>query len=121
MFHAFIRPGQGFGCFDRYIQSAVLSETGRYQHGDREYAGTIQGIISLTSPQEREAWGSTEHPVTHKIIQQGNQNAAKCGDILVQTHNTDRRFYYIEAVPKNPGGFPCFTVYYCSERSGLDG
>lgn len=117
MFRPILRPGQGFQPFEKLTTKTGLSTGGRPTGSGQMPDGYIIGVLSATSPEEKEKWSTTEHPVTHKIVQQGRDNIAKEGDILV----LNDLYYYVRRKPRNPGGLNHFTVYFCEERSGLNG
>ena len=112
-----LRPGQGFKRFTRLKHTTKKSPRGRVGSAVPEKCGEILGILSVATPKEIERWGTTESPITHKIVQYGGNNKAADHDILV----LGDRYFYIQRSPRNPGDLGHFTVYYCEERSGLNG
>ena len=112
-----LRPMQGFVAFTRYTNKTVLSARGRAGGSSLTENGVIYGILSKATPEEIEQWGTTESPVTHKIVQRGTVNAAKDKEVL----QLGDRYFYIQKPPRNPGGLGHFTVYFCEERKGLNG
>lgn len=116
MIRPILRPGQGFQRFEKLTDKTILV-SGRPTKSGQMPDGYIDGILSESSPEEKERWSTTDHPVTHKIVQQGRNNIAKEGDILV----LNDLYYYVQRKPRNPGGLNHFTVYFCEERSGLNG
>ena len=110
-------PGVGFKKFERYSHSTKLTKGRRASGSDLAPCGFILGILSKATPEEVEQWGTTENPVTHKIVQRGTANQAKSKDVLV----LGCRYFYIQKPPRNPGDLGHFTVYFCEERKGLNG
>lgn len=92
-----------------------MSSRGRAGSSAPTEEGYLFGILSVATPEEIERWGTTEHPISHKIVQYGGKNKAADQDVLV--FNGKR--YYVQRSPRNPGGLGHFTVYYCEERRGL--
>lgn len=116
MIRSSLRPGQGFKKFTRYKHSGKLTAQ-RRAGSSQEECGYLFGILSDATPEEIEQWGTTESPITHKIVQYGGTNKAADKDYLV----FNGRYFYIQRSPRNPGGLGHFTVYYCEERRGLNG
>ena len=114
MIRSSLRPGQGFKKFTRYKRTGKLSKE-RRPGASYESSGHLFGILSDVTPQEIERWGTTEKPITHKIVQYGGDNKAADGETLM----FNDRYFYIQRSPRNPGGLGHFTVYYCEERRGL--
>lgn len=125
MSHVFLRPGQGFQSFKRY-EVKTQRTSGRPGISGYKENGVLIGILAETTPKEKEKWGTTEHPVSHKIVQRGYSNPLNAGDVLVLvkgegTENEIKRFFYIQKAPRNPGDLNHCTIYYCDERVGLNG
>ncbi len=117
MIHSFLRPGQGFQQFEVRKSYSGLSEGGRPIKKDiSKTVGYIYGILSLASPKEIEMWSTTEHPISHKIVQRFSGSVVNEGDTLV----LGNRFFYVNQRPRNPADLNHFIVYFCEERSGLD-
>lgn len=119
----FHRPGQGFSNVYAFSVQNTL-KSGRPCQSGYERIGSFKGIITETSPQEKEKWKSSEHPVTHKIIQRGTTDLKiKPNDILTigfdDLSEADKK-YFVRAKPRNPGNLNHFTVYYCEERTGIE-
>lgn len=95
----------------------VISKSGRAGASTLTESGHLFGILSVATPQEIERWGTTEKPITHKIVQYGGDTKAADNDVLKFAD----RFFYIQRAPRNPGDLGHFTVYYCEERRGLNG
>lgn len=112
-----MRPGVGFKKFERYSHTTKLSKSRRASGSELSPCGSILGILSKATPEEIEQWGTTESPITHKIVQRGSANQARANDVLV----LDTRYFYVQRAPRNPGDLGHFTVYFCEERKGLNG
>lgn len=133
MFNTPLRPGQGAMRFKHLKSTSGLSSTGRAGCSSTyEVKGEILGILSETTPKEIERWGTTEKPISHKIVQHGGIHKAAADDILklvekvvekVEKQEVVKevvRYFYIQRRPRNPGNLGHFTVYFCEERSGLN-
>lgn len=116
MIRSSLRPGQGFKKFTRMKHKTGKSKTGRAGSSTFTESGYLFGILTDATPEEIERWGTTEKPITHKIVQYGGNNIAVAMDALV----FNGRYFYIQRSPRNPGGLGHFTVYYCEERRGLN-
>lgn len=109
-------PGQELRPFAVYRNGERKTESGRVVMNGAEFVGEIRGILSAAKPAEIERWRQLEHPVTHKIIQQGVPPfEIRPGDSIVH----GERRYIVQADPYNPGGINHWTIYYCDERSDL--
>lgn len=116
MFHSFLRPGQGFQRFERFSAETSITDSGRPAGLQYTHVGHLFGILTQATPEERQQWSTTEHPITHKIVQRGNCCPAKERDML----QLGERYFYIQREPRNPGDLNHFTIYICEERKGLD-
>lgn len=106
-------PGQELRPFTIYRQGERKTESGRVVMNGVEPIGEIKGILAAAKPEEIERWRQLEHPVTHKIIQQGTAPfEIRPGDSI--THGGKR--YIVQTEPYNPGGINHWTIYYCDER-----
>ena len=110
-------PGQELRKFTVYRDGEHKTASGRVIMSDEpEKIGEIKAILAAAKPEEIERWRQLEHPVTHKIIQQGVAPfEIRPGDSI--THG-DRQ-YIVQAAPYNPGGINHWTIYYCDERSDV--
>ena len=100
-----LMPGQGLREFDVYRNGTRRTDSGRVISNGAERLGTIRAVLAAAKPEEIERWRQLEHPVTHKIIQQG---IAPFG-----------MRYIVQTAPYNPGGLNHWTIYYCEERSDV--
>lgn len=106
-------PGQELRTFDVYRDGVHQTASGRVISNGIERIGTIRAVLAAASPQEIERWRQLEHPVTHKIIQQGTAPfAVQAGDFFVFGNTR----YVVQKAPYNPGGLNHWTIYYCEER-----
>lgn len=107
-------PGQELRMFSVFRDGERRTPSGRITMNGAGRIGEIKAILAAASPQEIERWRQLEHPVTHKIIQQGVAPfEIKPGDSIV---HGDKR-YIVQTAPYNPGGINHWTIYYCDERS----
>lgn len=132
MFNTPLRPGQGAMRFKHLKRSSGLSGTGRAGLSTLKENGEILGILTDATPKDIERWGTTEKPISHKIVQHGGMHKAAADDVLklvekvvekVENQEVEKevvRYFYIQRRPRNPGNLGHFTVYFCEERSGLN-
>lgn len=107
-------PGQELRTFDVYRDADHKTAGGRIISNGEERLGAIKAVLAAAKPEEIERWRQLEHPVSHKIIQQGVPPfEITPGDSLVRG---DKR-YIVQTAPYNPGGINHWTIYYCDERS----
>ena len=66
-----LRPGQELREFEVFRSGEHRTVSGRVTANGLERIGTIKAILAAARPEEKERWRQLEHPVTHKIIQQG--------------------------------------------------
>lgn len=109
-------PGQALRNFDVYHDGEHRTGSGRVTSNGMERAGTIKAILAAAKPEEILRWRQLEHPVTHKIIQQGAPPfPIKAGDSLCCAG----RRYIVRTEPYNVGGLNHWTIYYCEGRSDI--
>ncbi len=119
MFRGRLRPGQGFQRFQRLEAQNGVSDRGRPMDGFIP-AGEIIGMLTAASVGEMQQWRGQEinkqeaHPMLYKIIQQGAENRAKHGDVLL----LGNRRFTIKGI-HNPVGLDHFTVYFAEEWEDL--
>lgn len=107
-------PGQELRTFEVYRNGERRTPGGRIVMNGAEKLGEIRAVLAAAKPSEIERWRQLEHPVTHKIIQQGGAPfEIRPGDSI--THGSRR--YIVQTAPYNPGGINHWTIYYCDERS----
>ena len=107
-------PGQELRTFEVWRSGSRRTESGRVTDNARQKIGEIKAILAAAKPEERERWRQLEHPVTHKIIQQGRPPfEIKPGDSIEKGECK----YIVQTKPYNPGDISHWTIYYCDERS----
>ena len=111
-----LRPGQELREFDVFRDAEHKTASGRVTSNDRERLGTIKAILAAARPEEKERWRQLEHPVSHKLIQQGVPPfEVRPGDSFMR----GGRRYIVQTVPYNVGDLGQWTIYYCDERSDV--
>ena len=111
-----LRPGQELREFAVYHDGEHRTGSGRITSNGAEQMGTIEAILAAAKPEEIERWHQLEHPVTHKIIQQGAAPfPIRPGDSFVCAG----RRYIVQAELYDPGGLGHWTIYYCEERGDI--
>lgn len=109
-----LTPGQELRVFTVYRDGEHKTASGRILMNGAERIGEIKAVLAAAKPEEKERWKQLEHPVTHKIIQQGVPPfEIKPGDAIVRGETR----YIVQTAPYNPGGINHWTIYYCDERS----
>lgn len=111
-----LHPGQELRMFSVWRDGEMRTPGGRIVSNGTEKLGEIKAVLAAAKPEEIERWRQLEHPVTHKIIQQGVAPfEITPGDSIV---HGDKR-YIVQTAPYNPGGINHWTIYYCDERSDV--
>ena len=109
-------PGQELRQFDVYRSGEHRTDSGRIIANGGDRIGSIRAVLAAAKPEETQRWRQLEHPVSHKIIQQGVPPfEIRPGDSLVQGNMR----YIVQAAPYNVGGIGHSTIYYCNERSDV--
>lgn len=109
-------PGQELRTFTVCRDGEHKTASGRVISNGAEVLGSIRAVLAAAKPEEIQRWHQLEHPVSHKIIQQGTAAfEIKPGDSLVD----GERRYIVQTTPYNPGGLNHWTIYYCNERSDV--
>lgn len=117
--HAYLRPGQGFKKFTVKKKAKSLTESGKPISGGYTDIGCVIGILATATQAEKEQWKQEGHPVTHKIVQQGVQNAAMATNYLVLSENGKKdRYFYVQGI-SNPGELNHMMRYFVEERKDL--
>ena len=112
----FLRPGKELRMFTVYREGEHQTASGRITMNGAGRLGEIKAVLAAAKPEEIERWRQLEHPVSHKLIQQGVAPfEIKPGDTIA--HGDNR--YIVETAPYNPGGINHWTIYYCHERSDV--
>lgn len=109
-------PGQEFRTFTVCRDGGHKTASGRVISNGAEPIGEIRAILAAAKPEEIQRWRQLEHPVSHKIIQQGTAAfEIRPGDSLM----CGERRYVVRTAPYNPGGLNHWMIYYCDERSDV--
>lgn len=117
--HAFLRPGQGFKKFMVKKKEKSLTSSGKPISGGYVDVGPIIGALTSASQKEIEHWKQEGHPISHKIVQQGVENAAIATNYIVLSENGKKdRYFYVQGTG-NPGELNHMMRYYVEERKDL--
>ncbi len=109
----FCVPGNELREFTVLQPKSRETENGRVINNTYIPVCTIKAVSAAAKPEEKERWKQLQHPVTHKIIQQGiSEVEIKPGYILER----DGRRFYIRTEPYNVGSLNYWTIYYCEEK-----
>lgn len=115
----FLRPGQGFKKFTVKKKGKSLTSSGKPIHGEYEDVGTITATLVNASEKEKEEWKQKQHPITHKIVQQGTSNAAVATNYIVLSEKGKKdRYFYVQGTG-NPGELNHMMRYFVEERRDL--
>ncbi|MFP3153128.1 hypothetical protein LQZ18_01595 [Lachnospiraceae bacterium ZAX-1] len=109
-----LSPGREIREFEVFRTEARKNQSGRVMSNGNEKIGTIWAILAATKPEEKERWRQLEHPITHKIIQQG---AAPFEITSGDYFERGNKRYLVQTAPYNVGDLNHWTIYYCNERS----
>lgn len=112
---AFLRPGQGFKDYIILQKNTKVSGSGSVKKDVLEKIGDLKGILSTTSPKERETWKQNGYEVTNNVVSTGPPKAKKNDYLYLMD---EKRIFRISEV-KNPGGLGHCTIYYTQEREDL--
>ena len=94
-------PGQELHTFDVYRDGDHKTAGGRIVSNGRERLGEIKAVLAAAKPEEIQRWRQLEHPISHKIIQQGIPPFEIVpGDSLIRGNKR----YIVQTAPYNPGG-----------------
>lgn len=116
----FLRPGEGYKRFSVKKLGKAKNTKGRVQKAQYEAIGTIIGILATATQKEIEQWKQNGHPITHKIVQRGVQNAAVATNYLVLSETGKKdRYFYIQGA-SNPGELNHMMRYFVEERNDLN-
>lgn len=91
-----------------------LDEMGRSVVEFKDTGKILFGVISTTTPYEREKFLGLKHEVSHFVVQKLGDVRAMVGDLLIKG---DKK-YLVQAV-ENPAGLGQYFVYHVNERADL--
>ena len=100
-------------------KSKTLTESGKPVSGGYADVGKITAILATATQSEKEEWKQKEHPITHKIVQQGIKNAAVATNYIVLSEKGKKdRYFYVQGAT-NPADVNHIMRYYVEERKDL--
>ncbi len=109
-------PGQELRSFTVFRDGERKTASGRITSNGTKQLGTVKAVLAAAKPEEIERWRQLQHPVTHKIIQQGVPPfEIRPGDCFKR----GEKRYIVQKEPYNPGGLNHWAIYYCEERSDI--
>lgn len=91
-----------------------LDEIGNSRIEYKDTGNILFGVVSTSTPYEREKFKGLKHEVTHTIIQPLGEARAMVGDLLIK----NEKKFLVQAV-ENPAGLGQFWIYYVNERHDL--
>ena len=117
--HNFLRPGQGYKKFTVKKKLTTLSESNKPISGGYSDKGTITATLATATQKEIEHWKQQNHPITHKIVQLGVENAAVASNYIVLSEKGKKdRYFYVQGA-SNPGELNHMMRYFVEERMDL--
>lgn len=108
----YLRPGNLLRDFVVERQVIGTSEIGRPERYFLPTGKVLTGVLSEASQDERFMWQQRQHPVTHKIVQNGSKRVADVGDRL----SLGTRVFYIKG-RDDISALGISTIFYIEERS----
>ena len=115
----FLRPGEGFKTFTVKKKSKILTETGKPVAGGYVTVGPIIAILATATQKEKEEWKQKGHPISHKIVQRGINNAAVATNYIVLSEKGKKdRYFYVQGAT-DPAELHHIMRYYVEERKDL--
>lgn len=109
----YLRPGNLYKDFWIEKEVTTRDERGRIVRSyDKSSELRIKAILAGATPQEREAYRQSEHPVSHSITHRGYPKVRESQRLICED-----KVYYICGVDC-PGGVGIWTIYYAEQRNG---
>lgn len=107
----YLRPGNLLRDFvvEKQVESA--SDVGRLQRYFLPTGKMLTGVLSEASQDERFMWKQRQHPISHKIVQNGSKQIADIGDRL----SLGTRIFYVQG-RDDISALGISTIYYVEER-----
>lgn len=107
----YFRPGNLFKDFIIESDSPTVTSTGRVANN---YVGdgtnTLKGCLADASADDKAKHSTTDHMVTHTIVQNGSPKAKRADRLILG----ERVFYIVDI--DDTGAFGITTLYYAEER-----
>ena len=91
-----------------------LDEMGRSLVELKDTGKILLGVVSTSTPYEREKFKGLKHEVTHTIVQKLGDVRAMVGDLLIK----GEKKFLVQAI-ENPAGLGQYFIYYVNERFDL--
>ena len=107
----YLRPGNLLRDFIVEKQAIDTSEMGRLERYFLPTGKVLTGVLSEASQDERFMWKQRQHPITHKIVQNGSKRVADVGDRL----SLGTRIFYIKG-RDDISALGISTLFYVEER-----
>ena len=110
----YLRPRMIFEKFLIAEKITRLDEMGSSVIKFKDTGKILVGVISTTTPYEREKFKGTKHEISHYVVQKLGDVRAMVGDLLIK----GEKKFLVQAV-ENPAGLGQFWVYHVNERFDL--
>lgn len=107
----YLRPGNLLRDFVVEKQAIDTSKIGRLERYFLPTGKVLTGVLSEASQDERFMWQQKQHPITHKIVQNGSKFVADIGDRL----SLGKRVFYIKG-RDDISALGISTIFYIEER-----
>lgn len=115
----FLRPGEGFKKFTVKKKGKTLTESGKPVAGGYVTVGPIMAILATATQKEKEEWKQKGHPISHKIVQRGINNAAVATNYIVLSEKGKKdRYFYVQGAT-DPAELHHIMRYFVEERKDL--
>lgn len=115
VFVFYLRPRSIFEKFLIAEKITRLDEIGRSTVEYKDTGKILFGVISASTPYEREKFKGLKHEVSHTIVVKLGEIRALVGDVLIQ----GTRKFLIQAV-ENPANLGQYYIYFVNERFDLN-
>lgn len=108
----YLRPGNLLRDFVVERQTIDTSDMGRPQRYFLPTGNILTGVLAEASQDERFMWKQRQHPITHKIVQNGSRQVADIGDRL----SLGTRIFYVRG-RDDISALGISTIFYVEERT----
>ena len=110
----YLRPRSIFEVFLIAEKITRLDEMGNSRIEYKDTGKILFGVISASTPYEREKFKGLKHETSHYIVQKLGDVRAMVGDLLIK----GEKKYLVQAV-ENPAGLGQYFIYFVNERHDL--
>lgn len=108
----YLRPGNLLRDFVVEKMAIDANDMGRSMRYFLPTGKILTGVLAEASQDERFMWKQRQHPITHKIVQNGSKLVADVGDRLT----LGTRIFYVKG-RDDISALGISTIFYVEERS----